>query len=75
MSRPNDIPQDVWDGVCALPIVSENFDDADLSVIARAILAAKAEERQNAAKRYRDGAGPDTWDFFGEAENAILSDR
>ena len=39
MSRPDDIPQDVWDAVSGLPIISENFDDADFACVARAIMA------------------------------------
>lgn len=50
MSKPKDIPQDVWDAVLDLPIQGEGFCDyADLEVIARAILSAKAEE----AERHR----------------------
>lgn len=52
MSRPEDIPQDVWDAAirCAATALRNLPDDHgdvsfEIATIARAILAAKAEER------------------------------
>jgi hypothetical protein len=45
---PDEIPQDIWDAANALPIVSENFDDGDLAIIARALLAERMGERSRA---------------------------
>jgi hypothetical protein len=40
MSKPDDIPQDIWDTVDNMPICGDGFpDDSDYEVIARAILA------------------------------------
>lgn len=51
MSKPNDIPQDVWDRSLSafdeMCRVVEGSDDRE--IIARAILAAKAEEREACA--------------------------
>lgn len=51
MSKPGDIPQDVWDAACAIKILPEFKFAAWRQVlntdIARAILAAKSEERQD----------------------------
>jgi hypothetical protein len=47
MGKPDDIPQDVWDKVAEL--VWSPKDD-DFTAIARAILAAKAEEREACAQ-------------------------
>lgn len=44
MSKPDDIPQDVWDE--ALRLWQDEEFDAGEVIIARAIIAAKAEERE-----------------------------
>lgn len=64
MSRPEDIPQDIWDAAEAVgeaiygrhergwvmwPLVSEHGNPAQ-EIVARAILAAKAEEREACAE-------------------------
>jgi len=55
--------------------------DDDKARWARVESAIRADERakvraatiEECAKVYRDGAGPDTWDYFGAAERAILA--
>lgn len=55
MTKPNDIPQDVWGAAlkCA-ETVCRNLDypnvTAEVTAIARAIMAAKEEEREECAK-------------------------
>lgn len=51
MSKPDWCPKEVWDCVERLPIISENFDDGDMMIVARAILAAekRGEEREREA--------------------------
>lgn len=44
MTKPDDIPQDVWDG--ALRLWRDDEADAGEVIIARAIMAAKEEERE-----------------------------
>ena len=48
MSKPDDVSQEDWDAAVALPIVSENFDDLDLAIVAQAIAAARDEGRAEA---------------------------
>lgn len=56
MSKPEDTPQDVWDGAVRLysylvsPLHDEQIVIHDTTLIARAIMAAKAEEREACAK-------------------------
>lgn len=45
MGKPEDIPQDVWDVVCGIGASGPNAGYLNIR-IARAILAAKAEERR-----------------------------
>lgn len=45
------IAQTVWDAVRAFPIVSENFDEADLSLVARLVMTAILEEREACAQQ------------------------
>ena len=68
-NKPDDIPEDVWE---AARTVLDGYLYGKMSpdeAIARAILA----ERERCAERYRVGAGPDSWDYFANAERAILA--
>lgn len=75
-SKPDDVPEDVWGTAEAIwPKLASglvgftNMRQVETEFIARAILA----ERKRCAERYRAGAGPNSWDFFIEAEQAILA--
>lgn len=65
MSRPEDIPQDVWDA--ADEAASGFFGTGLTRIIARAIQAAKAEAYEEAAKVISDNmlcTGPDGSELF-----------
>lgn len=53
MGKPDDIPQDAWNGACAAWDQIESDDLRDLVPIARAIVAAVAVEREACGKLAR----------------------
>lgn len=55
MSKPDDIPQDVWNKAVSALDGSYSYDDeVATGQVARAILAAKGEEREECAKIAED---------------------
>lgn len=79
MTQETEIPEDVLDTVNELwheRLHSAHANDGlgsgeIMAALAVAILA----ERDACARRYREGASPNTWDYFKEAEDAINPPR
>lgn len=55
MSKPDDIPQDVWDAACR---AWDSTDFPGREMTARAIIAAKADEREACAQIADDAGNP-----------------
>ena len=63
MDKPEDIPQDVWDyAEIALKFVPAGDDKAQIASVARAILKAKEDEREECARIARELA-EEFWQF------------
>ena len=71
----DEIPEDVMKA--AMKLAADYFPPQrrDRSKLAWSVAVAILAEREAAARRYREGAGPNTWDYFKEAEDAINPQR
>jgi hypothetical protein len=73
MSKPDDIPQDIWDTVDNMPICGDGFpNDSDYEVIARTILA----ERERCAVHIerRNGEIPFRQEIAHDIRNGVAID-
>lgn len=70
MDKPEDIPQDVWDSAeIALTFLPSPKFSAQVTSVARAILAAKAEERDRCIKIAE--LTESAWEMDGQVSSAI----